>query len=216
MHGGRRSCGCSLIGDVPCTLRPGERRSAGWRPDPLCTASGGPSGPKSAKRCARPSRSFGGIGCTRAMDLFRANEARSFWQLLSWHSSGACPPATANHVATIRNPAGHTVCSDVGITSAFAHHYARLGEPSPPDTAEFDAEQMRHLQAQVAAYAVRSFDLGDADPALDAVPSRDEIAACVEKLRNHKAGTEEGIVNEMLKYGGPAILDMLAGLVGTL
>ena len=50
----------------------------------------------------------------------------------------------------------------------------------------------------------------------DAVPSRDEIASCVEKLRNHKAGTEEGIVNEMLKYGGPAILDMLAGLVETL
>ena len=38
----------------------------------------------------------------------------------------------------------------------------------------------------------------------------------MEKLRNHKAGTEEGILNEMLKYGGPAILDMLAGLVETL
>ena len=38
----------------------------------------------------------------------------------------------------------------------------------------------------------------------------------MEKLRNHKAGTEEGIVNEMLKFGGPAILDMLAGLVETL
>ena len=30
------------------------------------------------------------------------------------------------------------------------------------------------------------------------------------------AGTEEGIVNEMLKYGGPAILDMLAELVEAL
>jgi hypothetical protein len=30
---------------------------------------------------------------------------------------------------------------------------------------------------------------------------------------NHKAGTEEGI--EMPKYGGPAVLVMLAGLVGT-
>ena len=63
---------------------------------------------------------------------------------------------------------------------------------------------------------MRSFDLGNAAPALDAVPSQDENAGCVEKLRNHKAGTEEGIVNEMLKYGGPAILDMLAGLVEAL
>ena len=141
-------------------------------------------------------------------DLFKANEARSFWQLLRWRSSGVCPPATADHVALIRTPAGHNVCSDVGISSAFAHHHARLGEPSPPDTLEFDAQHMRHVQAQVAHYAVRSFDLGNADPALDAVLSRDDIAGCVEKLRNHKAGTEEGIVNEMLKYGGPVILDM--------
>ena len=35
-------------------------------------------------------------------------------------------------------------------------------------------------------------------------------------LRTHKAGTEEGIVNKVYKYGGPAILDMRAGLVKTL
>ena len=75
---------------------------------------------------------------------------------------------------------------------------------------------MRHVQAQVARYAVRSHDPGNADSALDAVPSRDVIAGSVEKLRNHKAGTEDGIVNEILKYGDPAILDMLAGLVETL
>ena len=149
-------------------------------------------------------------------DLFKANEARSFWQLLHWRSSGVCPPATANHVAMIRTPAGQTVSSDVGITSAFAHHYARLGEPSPVHTADFDAEHMRHVQARIADYIERSHDPGNADAALDAVPSRDEIAGCVERLRNHKAGTEEGIVNEMLKYGGPALLDMLAGLVETL
>ena len=149
-------------------------------------------------------------------DLFKANKARSFWQLLRWRSSGVCPPATANNVVMIRTPAGHNVCSDVGISSAFAHHYARLGEPSPPDTNDFDAVHMQHVHAQVALYAVRSFDPRNADPALDAVPSRDEIAGCVEKLRKHKAGTEEGIVNEMLKYGGPATLDMLAGFVETL
>ena len=31
------------------------------------------------------------------------------------------------------------------------------------------------------------------DSALDAIPSRGEIATVVEKLRKHKAGTEEGI-----------------------
>ena len=149
-------------------------------------------------------------------DLSKANEAWCFWQLLRWRSSGVCSPATANHVAMIRTPAGQTVCSDVGITSAFAHHYARLGEPSAVDTADFDAEHMRHVQAQVADYNERSHDPSNADTALDAVPSRDEMAGSVERLRDHKARTEEGIVNEMLKYGGPTLLDMLAGLVKTL
>ena len=38
-------------------------------------------------------------------DRFKANEARTFWQLLRWRSSGVCPPATANLVAMIRTPA---------------------------------------------------------------------------------------------------------------
>ena len=149
-------------------------------------------------------------------NLFQAREARSFWQLLPWRSSGARPPATANHVAMICTPAGRTACSDVAITSAFAYHYARLGEPSPIGTADFDAGYMLNVQAQGAQYTARSHEPCNADSALDAIPSQGEIAGVVEKLRNHKAGTEEGIVNEMLKYGGPAILDMLAGLVETL
>ena len=78
-------------------------------------------------------------------DLFNANEARSFWQLFRWRSSGVCPPATANHVAVICAPAGHNICSDAGISSAFDHHYAWLGEPSPLDTAELDAQHMQHF-----------------------------------------------------------------------
>ena len=118
----------------------------------------------------------------------------------------------------IRTLAGHDFCSDVGIPSVFApsYAYARLGEPSSPDAIDFDAQHMQHVQAQVALYAVRVFDPSNADPALGAVLSRNEIASCVEKLQKQKDGIEEGIVNEMLKYGGPAILDMLAGVVETL
>ena len=75
---------------------------------------------------------------------------------------------------------------------------------------------MQHVQAHVAHYAVKSFDLCNADLAPDAMLLQDEIAGYVEKLQNHRAGREEGIVNKMIKYGGLAILDMLAGLVETL
>ena len=48
-------------------------------------------------------------------DLFNANEAPSFGQLLRCRSSGVCPPAMANHVAMIRTPFGHIVFFDIGI-----------------------------------------------------------------------------------------------------
>jgi hypothetical protein len=89
-------------------------------------------------------------------DLFLSRDARSFWQLVRWRSSGACPPDTADHVTMIRTPAGLTACSHVASKCAFAHHYARLGEPSPVDTADFDAEYMLHVQAQVQEYTARS------------------------------------------------------------
>ena len=79
----------------------------------------------------------------------------------------------------ICTPAGHTVCSDVSSTSAFAHHYAQLGEPSPVDTADFDAEHMRYVQAQVAQYTVRSHDPGNAAllmQTLHLMPFRPETA----------------------------------------
>ena len=152
-----------LTGGAPSTLRPGHRRSKGWRPDPLCTTSGGPSGPKLKRWCARPSRSFGGIRCTCAMIA-----SMLMRHAPSGTGSVGIPPLPAHHVAMTHTPAGHTVCSDIGIASAFAHYYAWLGEPSS-DTADFDVAHMRHVQAQLANYAVRSRDLDNADSTLDAV-----------------------------------------------
>ena len=91
-------------------------------------------------------------------DLFQSREARCFWQLLRWRSSGACPPATANHVAMIRTPAGQTACSHVAITCAFAHHYARLGGRHLLTPQIFDTDYILHVQAQVQQYNARSHD----------------------------------------------------------
>jgi hypothetical protein len=46
---------------------------------------------------------------------------------------------------------------------------------------------------------------------IDAPLTADEVQACVERLKNHKAGNpaEEGVVNELLIYGGPAMISML-------
>ena len=47
----------------------------------------------------------------------------------------------------IRTPTSHIACSDAGITSAFAHHYARVGKPSSLDTADFDEQRLQYGQA---------------------------------------------------------------------
>jgi len=43
----------------------------------------------------------------------------------------------------------------------------------------------------------------------DGAPTRDEISFALKKLKNHKSPGVEGITNEQLKYGEPALIDQL-------
>ena len=147
------------------------------------------------------------------------------FKLALWYHHRPClSPSTfklglsRRYVATIRAPAGHAFCSGIDIASAFPHYHVRVGKPSRciPDTADFDAEQMWQVQAQLAYHAVRSHDFDNVDSSTNpAISSRNETASRV-KLRHHKIGTQAGIVSAMPESKDPAILDMLAGLVDAL
>ena len=47
------------------------------------------------------------------------------------------------------------------------------------------------------------------DAFLDKEVEKGEIAKCVIKLKNNKTGGSDGIVGELLKYGGSGMVDLL-------
>ena len=52
------------------------------------------------------------------------------------------------------------------------------------------------------------------DRVLDREIEREEIAVCVWKLKNNKTGGSDGLVGELLKYGGSGMIDLLQQLFG--
>ena len=48
-----------------------------------------------------------------------------------------------------------------------------------------------------------------AENALDREIDLEEIALCVRKLKNNKTGGSDGLVGELLKYGGSGMVELL-------
>ena len=95
----------------------------------------------------------------------------------------------------------------------FADHYHQLGCPVPSDAQEFDEVHFHHVSARVAEFAELSHEPVHVDVVLDAVPSVAEIDRALKQLACHKAGTSNGLVNELLKHGGRAFTSMFHCLV---
>ena len=47
---------------------------------------------------------------------------------------------------------------------------------------------------------------------LDRETEREEIVVCVRKLKNNKTGGSDGLVGELLKYGGSGMIDLFQQL----
>ena len=73
----------------------------------------------------------------------------------------------------------------------------------------FDAD-CKKVEDSVSGYSSLSEEAGDA--LLDKEREKSEIAKCVRKLKNNKTGGSDGIVDELLKYSGSGLVDLLEQL----
>ena len=71
----------------------------------------------------------------------------------------------------------------------------------------FDANWKEEVEDGVGSYSSLSEEAGDAF--LDTEIEKSEIAKCVRKFKNNKTGGSDGIVGELLKYGGSGMVDLL-------
>ncbi len=134
---------------------------------------------------------------------------KDMWQLIR----ALCPKHVADTVFNaVRHPDGGTATSAAEITDAFKCHYQQLGSHAAFSTAngDFDQAFQHEVQCNVLMHLLESHD-HDGVSALDAQFTAAEIQDSLAHLKTNKAGNpqEQGIVNELLKYGGAAMTDML-------
>ena len=101
-----------------------------------------------------------------------------------------------------------SITSTRGKLEVLQKHYQRLSKMSVDS--EFDADWKEEVEDSVGGYSNLSEEAGDAF--LDKEVEKGEFAKCVRKLKNNKTGGSDGIVGELLKYGGSGMVDLLEQL----
>ena len=118
---------------------------------------------------------------------------KEFWVFVGRRTKGK-----KKGIVALRNSAGVSVTSTKGKLEVLKTHYRHLGSCSV-DSA-FDDSWKKEVDEQVSECS--SVSKACEDSVLDREIEREEIAVCVRKLKNNKTGGSDGLVGELLKYGG--------------
>ena len=87
-------------------------------------------------------------------------------------------------------------------------HYQLLGKISVDS--DFDANWKEEVESKVSSYG--SMSESCEDDCLDIAIEKSEIVKCIRKLKNNKTGGSDGLVGELLKYGGSGMVCLLEQL----
>ena len=106
----------------------------------------------------------------------------------------------------MRSDTGVSVSSTKGKLDILQSHYERLGSTSVE--AAFDDDWKEEVESIVRNCVETSVDCEDG--ILDReIVYLSEISRCIRKLKNNKTGGSDGLVGELLKYGGSGMVDLL-------
>ena len=111
-------------------------------------------------------------------------------------------------IASLKNEAGVSVTSTKGKLEAFQKHYEHLGRVSIDS--DFDSNWKELVERKVSMCG--SLSKVCEDEALDREIEKAEIVKCICKQKNNKTGGSDGLVGELLKYGGSGMVYLLEHL----
>ena len=106
-------------------------------------------------------------------------------------------------ISSLKSEAGISVSSTKGKLQILLQHYQLLGT-SVADSA-FDDEGKLEVEEKVLEYSKQNLEDLDLDKEIE----ESEIVRCIKKLLNNKTGGSDGIVGELLKYGGVSMVKLL-------
>ena len=87
----------------------------------------------------------------------------------------------------------------------FQSHYQDLGSKSVDDA--FDEDWKQEVESKIRECCIMSSACEDS--ILDREIEPAEIARCLHSLKNNKTGGSDGLVGELLKYGGSGMVNLL-------
>ena len=88
-----------------------------------------------------------------------------------------------------------------GKLEAFRKHYEHLGRVSVDSDFDFEWKEVVERKVSMCSSLSRVCE----DEALDRGIEKEEIAKCIQRLKNNKTSGSDGLVGELLKYGGSVI-----------
>ena len=128
---------------------------------------------------------------------------KEFWAFVSRRTKGKY-----KNITSLKSKAGVSVSSTQGKLEVLRKHYEELGEVSVDDN--FEADWKEEVVSTLETCSILS-EVSE-NIRLDRQIDREEIAQCVKKLNNNKTGGCDGIVGELLKYGGSGMVCLLEQL----
>ena len=128
---------------------------------------------------------------------------KKFWAFVGRKTKGK-----KKNIASLKSDTGLSLTSTRGKLEVLQKHYQLLSKMSVDSV--FDVDWKEEVEDSVGGYISLSEEAGDAF--LDKEIEKSELAKCVRKLKNNKTGGSDGIVGELLKYGGSGMVDLLEQL----
>ena len=128
---------------------------------------------------------------------------KEFWAFVGRRTKGKY-----KNITSLKSKAGVSVSSMQGKLEVLRRHYEELGKVSVDDN--FEADWKEEVVGTLETCSNLS-EVSENDR-LDRQIDREEIAQCVKKLKNNKTGGCDGIVGELLKYGGSGMVCLLEQL----
>ena len=124
---------------------------------------------------------------------------KEFWAFVGRKTKGK-----EKNIDSLKSETSMSIMGTRGKLEVLQKHYQLLSKMSVDS--EFDANWKEEIEDNVSGYSSLSEETGDAF--LDKEIEKSEIAKCVRKLKNNKTGGSDGIVGELLKYGGSGMVDL--------
>ena len=125
-----------------------------------------------------------------------------------WSFVGRRTRSKKNNISSLKSETGASISSLKGKLEVLKEHYRRLGKMGVDSN--FDDDWKELVENKLEDYNRISATCEDAF--LDKKIERREILECIRKIKNNKAGGSDGLVGELLKYGGMGMVLLLEEL----